>query len=49
MQTRYRVLAGTLAGMVVGVTTSISLNVFAFKQTVESTPPLNELQQFSEV
>lgn len=50
MRTRYRVLAGTLAGVLIGLTTSISLNVFAFKQTVEaSAPPLNELQQFSEV
>jgi carboxyl-terminal processing protease len=49
MQKPYRVLAGTMAGVLIGVTTSISLNVSAFKQTVESTPPLNELQQFSEV
>ncbi len=49
MQTPYRVLAGTMAGVLIGVTTSISLNVFAFRQTVEATPPLNELQQFSEV
>ncbi len=50
MHTRYRVLAGTLAGVLIGVTTSISLNVFAFKQTIEaSSPPLDELQQFSEV
>lgn len=49
MHTRYRVLAGTMAGVLIGVTTSISLNVFAFKQTVEATPPLEELQQFSEV
>ena len=49
MHTRYRILAGTMAGMVIGVTTSISLNVFAFRQTVEAAPPLTELQQFSEV
>jgi carboxyl-terminal processing protease len=49
MHTRYRVLAGTLAGVLIGVTTSISLNVFAFKQTIEASPPLDELQQFSEV
>ena len=49
MHTRYRVLAGTMAGVLIGVTTSISLNVFAFRQTVENTPPLDELQQFSEV
>ena len=49
MQTPYRVLAGTMAGVLIGVTTSISLNVFAFRQTVEATPPLGELQQFSEV
>lgn len=49
MHTRYRVLAGTMAGVLIGVTTSISLNVFAFRQTVESAPPLDELQQFSEV
>lgn len=49
MHTRYRVLAGTMAGVLIGVTTSISLNVFAFKQTVETTPPLEDLQQFSEV
>lgn len=49
MQTPYRVLAGTMAGVLIGATTSISLNVFAFRQTVEATPPLGELQQFSEV
>ncbi len=49
MHTPYRVLAGTMAGVLIGVTTSISLNVFAFKQTVETAPPLDELQQFSEV
>ena len=49
MHTRYRVLAGTMAGVLIGVTTSISLNVFAFRQTVENQPPLDELQQFSEV
>lgn len=49
MHTRYRVLAGTMAGVLIGVTTSISLNVFAFRQTVENPPPLDELQQFSEV
>lgn len=49
MHTRYRILAGTMAGVLIGVTTSISLNVFAFRQTVENTPPLDDLQQFSEV
>lgn len=49
MHTRYRVLAGTIAGVLIGATTSISLNVFAFRQTVENSPPLDELQQFSEV
>lgn len=50
MHTRYRVLSGILVGVLIGVSTSISLNVFAFKQTVESsTPPLEELQKFSEV
>ena len=49
MHTRYRVLAGTIAGILIGATTSISLNVFAFRQTVENSPPLDELQQFSEV
>lgn len=49
MNTRYRVLAGTIAGVLIGATTSISLNVFAFRQTVENQPPLDELQQFSEV
>lgn len=49
MQTRNRVLAGTIAGILIGATTSLSLNVFAFRQTVESTLPLDELQQFSEV
>lgn len=49
MHTRYRILAGTMAGVLIGVTTSISLNVFAFRQTVENQPPLDELQQFSEV
>ncbi|WP_028489308.1 S41 family peptidase [Thiothrix lacustris] len=49
MHTRYRVLAGTIAGILIGATTSISLNAFAFRQTVEHAPPLDELQQFSEV
>lgn len=49
MHKNYRVLAGTMAGLLIGVTTSISLNVFAFKQNIENSPPLNELQQFSEV
>ncbi|MDD5391452.1 MAG: S41 family peptidase [Thiothrix sp.] len=49
MHTRYRILAGTMAGVLIGVTTSISLNVFAFRQNVEAAPPLDELQQFSEV
>ena len=49
MHTRYRILAGTIAGILIGATTSISLNVFAFKQTVQAAPPLDELQQFSEV
>ena len=46
MHTRYRILAGTIAGILIGATTSISLNVFAFKQTVQAAPPLDELQQF---
>lgn len=49
MHTRYRILAGTMAGVLIGVTTSISLNVFAFRQNIEAAPPLDELQQFSEV
>lgn len=49
MNTHYRVLAGTIAGVLIGATTSLSLNVFAFRQTVENSPPLDELQQFSEV
>jgi carboxyl-terminal processing protease len=38
-----------MTGVLIGVTTSISLNVFAFKQTIDAAPPLDELQQFSEV
>lgn len=49
MQKSYRVLAGTIVGILIGASTSMSLNVFAFKQNVEATPPLDELQQFSEV
>lgn len=49
MHTRYRVLAGAIAGVLVGATASVSLNVFAFRQTIENQPPLDDLQQFSEV
>lgn len=49
MQTRYRILAATIAGVLVGASTTVSLDALAFKQTVEGAPPLEELQQFSEV
>ncbi|EIJ34589.1 S41 family peptidase [Thiothrix nivea] len=49
MHTRYRVLAGAIAGVLVGATASVSLNVFAFRQTIENQPSLDDLQQFSEV
>lgn len=49
MRKPYRFLAGTMAGVLIGLIISLSLNVSAFKQTVEATPPLEDLQQFSEV
>ncbi|HPE61036.1 MAG TPA: S41 family peptidase [Thiolinea sp.] len=48
MHSNQRLLAGVLAGALIGVTTSISLNVFAFKQEVDGLP-LEQLQKFTEV
>ncbi len=50
MHPNHRLAVGILAGALVGVTTSLSLNVFAFKQTVDETElPLEQLQKFTEV
>lgn len=51
MHSNKRLVIGTLAGAIIGVTTSISLNVFAFKQSVDEHQalPLEHLQKFTEV
>lgn len=51
MHSNKRLVIGTLAGALIGVTTSISLNVFAFKQSVDEHQalPLEHLQKFTEV
>ncbi|MEZ5477259.1 MAG: S41 family peptidase [Thiolinea sp.] len=50
MHSNQRLIAGILAGTLIGVTTSVSLNVFAFKQSVdEQALPLEQLQKFTEV
>ncbi len=50
MHSNHRLAVGVLAGALIGVTTSISLNVFAFKQTTDdNTLPLEQLQKFTEV
>jgi carboxyl-terminal processing protease len=51
MHSNKRLIIGTLAGAIIGVTTSISLNVFAFKQSVDEQQdlPLEHLQKFTEV
>lgn len=49
MQTHYRILAATVAGILVGASITVSLDALAFRQSVEASPPLEELQQFSEV
>ena len=50
MHSNHRLAVGILAGALIGVTTSLSLNVFAFKQNVEDTElPLEQLQKFTEV
>ncbi|HPQ96303.1 MAG: S41 family peptidase [Thiothrix sp.] len=48
MHSNQRLLVGVFAGALIGVTTSISLNVFAFKQEVDGLP-LEQLQKFTEV
>ena len=40
---------GVVLGTVIGVATSISFNVFAFKNTASPTIPLEQIQKFSEV
>ncbi|MEZ5534743.1 MAG: S41 family peptidase [Thiolinea sp.] len=51
MHSNKRLIIGTLAGAIIGVTASISLNVFAFKQSVDEQQalPLEHLQKFTEV
>lgn len=51
MQSHHRLIIGTLAGVIIGVTTSLSVNVFAFKQTATDNHglPIDELKKFSEV
>lgn len=50
MHPNHRLAVGVLAGALVGVTASLSLNVFAFKQTPDDTElPLEQLQKFTEV
>lgn len=50
MHPNHRLAVGALAGAIVGVTASLSLNVFAFKQTPDETElPLEQLQKFTEV
>ncbi|WP_020395024.1 S41 family peptidase [Thiolinea disciformis] len=52
MHSKHRLTLGILAGTVLGAAASVSLNVFAFKQTVadEVTDiPVEQLQKFSEV
>ncbi|CAA6820767.1 MAG: Carboxyl-terminal protease (EC [uncultured Thiotrichaceae bacterium] len=51
MHSNKRLVIGTLAGALIGVTTSISLNVFAFKQSVDDHQalPLEHLQKFTDV
>lgn len=46
-----RLLLGTLIGLVLGVTTSVSINVFAFKQSAEDAAaiPLEDIRKFTEV
>lgn len=50
MHSNKRLVTGILAGTVVGVATSLSLNVFAFKQNNDDVElPLPQLQKFTEV
>lgn len=50
MHPNHRLAVGVLAGAIVGITTSLSLNVFAFKQTPDDNElPLEQLQKFTEV
>lgn len=51
MQSHHRLIIGTLAGVIIGVTTSLSVNVFAFKQTANDSHglPTEELRKFAEV
>lgn len=47
MHSNKRLIAGIVAGALIGITTSASLNVFAFKQNDDL--PLEHLQKFTEV
>ncbi|PID50627.1 MAG: peptidase S41 [Proteobacteria bacterium] len=50
MHSNKRLLSGVLAGAIVGIAASLSLNVFAFKQTIDDVElPLKQLQKFTEV
>lgn len=51
MHSNKRLIIGTLAGALIGVSASISLNVFAFKQSVDDHQalPLEHLQKFTDV
>lgn len=50
MHPNHRLAVGVLAGAIVGVTASLSLNAFALKQTTDETElPLEQLQKFTEV
>lgn len=50
MHSNQRLITGIMVGALIGVTTSVSLNVFAFRQSVDSTElPLEHLQKFTEV
>lgn len=50
MHPNHRLAVGVLTGAIVGITASLSLNVFALKQTTDDTElPLEQLQKFTEV
>lgn len=50
MHPNHRLAVGVLTGAIVGITASLSLNVFALKQTADDTElPLEQLQKFTEV
>ncbi|HPY40074.1 MAG TPA: S41 family peptidase [Thiolinea sp.] len=50
MHPNHRLAVGVLTGAIVGITASLSLNVFALKQTADDNElPLEQLQKFTEV